>query len=143
MATINDLKELEVPGTPLLLFTCTLPSGDIQRWSTHTVTVDGNIYAGRVLAHNVFDLRSSSDAVTDGISKLSITLANSDRYLAPFERSVGWKGSVLTVTLQFLDVCSGKLISDSSVVFRGIANPPDESLEATLRLSFTNSVNSG
>ena len=31
--------------------------------------------------------------------------------------------------------------SDSQVVFRGIANPPDQSTESTLRLSFTNTLN--
>ena len=40
MTTINVLKELEVPGTPLFLFDCTLPTGDVQHWSTHNVTVE-------------------------------------------------------------------------------------------------------
>jgi len=95
MATINDLKDLEVPGTPLFLLDCTLPSGDVQRWSTHKVTVQGHTYAARVLNHNLFELRSSSDEGTDGISKVSLTLANADSLLSAIERNIGWKGAAL------------------------------------------------
>ena len=52
MTPINVLKELEVPGTPLFLFDCTLPTGDVQHWSTHNVTVNGQQYLSRVLKHN-------------------------------------------------------------------------------------------
>lgn len=101
MATINDLKELEVPGTPLFLFDCTLPSGDVQHWSTHAVAINGQAYLARVLKHNLFELNSSPEAATDGTSKVSITLANADSFLSAIERNVGWKGSQLTVTFLF------------------------------------------
>jgi hypothetical protein len=55
MDTINDLKALETPGTPLFLFECTLPSGDVQLWSTHAVAVGGNPYLARILKHNLFE----------------------------------------------------------------------------------------
>lgn len=141
MATINNLKELETPGTPLFLFDCTLVSGDVQRWSTHKVTVDGNDYSARVLQHNAFDLRSSSDEATDGISKISISLANADSFLSSTERNLGWKGSQLAVRFLFFDLKNGNATSESQVVFRGVANPPDESTESSLRLSFTNRLN--
>jgi hypothetical protein len=141
MATIKDLKELEVPGTPLFLFDCTLPSGDLQHWSTHPLSVNGQAYLARVLKHNLFELNSSPEAATDGASKVSITLANADSFLSAIERNVGWKGSQLTVTFLFFDLKNGVAASDSQIVFRGIANPPDESTESTLRLSFTTRLN--
>ncbi len=144
MATINDLnalKEQEVPGTPLLLFDCTLSSGDVERWSTHNVTANGQQYLDRVLKHNVFNLESSPDAATDGVSNVSITLANADAFLSSIERNIGWKGAWLTVTFLFFDLTNGVALSDSQVAFHGVANPPDESTESTLRLSFTSRLN--
>jgi hypothetical protein len=141
MTTIDVLKELEVPGTPLLLFNCTLPTGDVQYWSTHNVTVNGKQYLSRVLKHNIFDLNSSPEAATDGVSIVSITLANADAFLSSIERDIGWKGSDLVVTFLFFDLTSQVVVSNSQVVFRGIANPPDQSTESTLRLSFTNTLN--
>jgi hypothetical protein len=138
MATINDLKQHETPGTPLLLFECTLSSGDLQLWSTHRVTVDGKKYLARILKHNLFDLRSSSDEATDGISKSTITLANADAFLSSIERNVGWKGAQLTIRFLFFDLKDETPLSESSVVFRGVANPPDHSDESTLQLSFAN-----
>src|SRR5271154_6723245 len=141
MTTIDVLKELEVPGTPLLLFSCTLPNGDLQHWSTHGVTVNGQQYLSRVLKHNIFDLNSSPEAATDGVSIVSITLANADSFLSSIERNIGWKGSDLVVTFLFFDLAHQVVASDTQVVFRGIANPPDQSTESTLRLSFTNTLN--
>src|SRR5580700_8231768 len=141
MTTIDVLKELEVPGTPLLLFNCTVPTGDIQYWSTHNVTVNGQVYLSRVLKHNIFDLNSSPENATDGVSTVSITLANADSFLSPIEVNVGWKGSGLVVTFLFFDLTNQVVASDSQVLFRGIANPPDQSTESTLRLSFTNTLN--
>ena len=141
MTTIDVLKELEVPGTPLLLFNCTLPTGDVQYWSTHSVTVNGQQYLSRVLKHNIFDLNSSPEAATDGVSTVSITLANADSFLSSIEQNIGWKGSNLVVTFLFFDLTNQVVASNSQVVFRGIANPPDQSTESTLRLSFTNTLN--
>src|SRR5713226_7554674 len=141
MPTINDLKELELPGTPLFLFECKLTSGDVHRWSTHKVTVDGQLYLARVLRHNLFDLKSASDEATDGISKISITLANADSLFSPIERNVGWKGAQTTIKFLFFDLKNGVAVSESRVVFRGVANPPEESTETGLRLSFTNRLN--
>src|SRR3984885_6090873 len=139
--TINVLKELEVPATPLCFLRCRLPTGDIQRWSTHNVTVNGLQYLSRVLKHNIFDLNSSPESATDGVSIVSITLANADAFLSSIERNIGWKGSGLVATFLFFDLTNQVVASNSQVVFRGIANPPDQSTESTLRLSFTNTLN--
>src|SRR3984885_14117893 len=141
MTPINVLKEQEVPGTPLFLFDCTLSTGDVQSWSTHNVSINGTQYLSRVLKHNIFDLNSSPESATDGASTVSITLANADSFLSAIERNVGWKGSQLTVTFLFFDLINGVVASNSQIVFRGIANPPDESTESTLRLSFTTRLN--
>jgi hypothetical protein len=141
MTPINVLKELEVPGTPLLLFDCTLATGEVLHWSTHNVTVNGQQYLSRVLKHNIFDLNSSPEAATDGVSTVSITLANADSFLSPIEIDIGWKGSGLVVTFLFFDLANAVVASNSQVMFRGIANPPDQSTESTLRLSFTNTLN--
>ena len=141
MTPINVLKELEVPGTPLFLFDCTLPTGDVEHWSTHNVTVNSTPYLSRVLKHNLFDLNSSPEAATDGVSQVSITLANADSLLSSIERNIGWKGSHLVVTFLFFDLKNQLVASDTQVAFRGIANPPDQSTESTLRLSFTNTLN--
>ncbi len=141
MIPINVLKELEVPGTPLFLFDCTLPTGDVEHWSTHNVTVNAQQYLSRVLKHNLFDLNSSPEAATDGVSQVSITLANADSFLSSIERNIGWKGSNLVVTFLFFDLTNQVAASDTQVIFRGIANPPDQSTESTLRLSFTNTLN--
>jgi phage-related protein len=141
MALISDIKELECAETPLFLFDCTLKSGDVHRWSTHAVTFNGQTYDARILQHNAFDMRSSSDDATDGISSLSITLANADAYFSPIERTLGWKGSKLVVTFVFFDIVNGSPASDSRVVFRGVANAPDESNESGIRLTFNNRLN--
>src|SRR3984885_15174400 len=141
MTPINVLKEMEVPGTPLFLFDCTLATGDVQHWSTHNVTVNGDQYLSRVLKHNIFDLNSSPEAATDGVSTVSITLANADSFLSSIEQNIGWKGSGLVATFLFFDLTTQAVASNSQVVFRGIANPPDQSTESTLRLSFTNTLN--
>lgn len=141
MTSLNTLKEQEVPGTPLFLFDCTLPTGDVESWSTHNVTLNGNQYAARILKHNLFELNSSPETAADGSSSVSITLANADALLSSIERNIGWKGSGLIVTFLFYDLVNQAATSDSMVVFRGIANPPDQSTESTLRLSFTNRLN--
>ncbi len=138
MATIDEQKELETPNTPIFLVNCVLSSGETFYWSTHTVTVNGQVYAARILKHNLFELRSSSDDATDGISRVSLNVANADSLYSPVERTVGWKGAQLTVQFLFFDIVNGAPASESQVLFQGTANPPDQSTESYLKLSFTN-----
>ena len=55
--TIHELKRNEITETPLLLFECELPTGATERWSTHEIRLGDRSFDGRVLRHNVFDLR--------------------------------------------------------------------------------------
>ena len=141
MPTINQLKEQEQAGTPIFLFDCTLVSGDELHWSTHGITVSGNIYDARVLRHNLFDLQASSNDGIDSLSKITLILANADSQLSAVERDTGWKGAQLTIQFVFFDLNAGAPASESTVVFRGYANPPENSLEDSLQLSFTNRLN--
>ncbi len=136
MTSINEIKTREVTDTPVLLFEYQLSSGSVERWSTHHVQIDGNSYRARVLRHNLFDIRSMSEDGVDGISKLSITLANADSYFSQIERETGLKGGKLKVSFLFVDLKTGDAASDRKVIFRGLSNPPDEITESTVRLTF-------
>lgn len=141
MGTIFSLKEQTTPGTPLFLFDITLASGSVESVSTHQVTYNGVRYQARVLQHNLFELRASSDQGIDSLAKVSITLANADSIFSEVERNTGWKGAQVQVRFLFFDLASQAALSESQVVFRGIANPPEESTELTFRLSFLNRLN--
>ncbi len=136
MTSIYEIKQREVTDTPVLLFECLLSNGSTERWSTHQVEVDGNLYKARVLRHNLFDIRAMSEDGVDGLSKVSITLANADSYFSQVEREIGLKGGKVKVTFLFVDLRTGMVTSDQRVVFRGLSNPPDEISESTLRLTF-------
>jgi hypothetical protein len=141
MPAIADVKELERAETPLFVFDCTLKSSEVHHWSTHRVTINGTLYEARVLQQNLFEMKSSSNDATDGTSNISVTLANADSFLSPIERTIGWKGARVTVTFLFFNLANSTPASDSRVVFRGIANAPDESTETGLKLTFTNRLN--
>jgi hypothetical protein len=90
-----------------------------------------------VLRHNLFEIRSAMDEGIDAVSRLSITLANADSRFSQIQRNTGWKGAKLTVRFAFFNLKQREQTSESPVVFRGVANPPDEITEAHVRLSFT------
>jgi hypothetical protein len=138
MPTIDQLKEQELPATPLLLFECVLRSGATERWSTHTVTVGGTDFHARVIDHNLFTLQASSDDGLDGVQKISLTLANADSRFSQLERSAGFKGALVTAQFVFYDLAAGSAVSESRLIFRGIADSPDEITESTLRVSVSN-----
>jgi hypothetical protein len=138
MGTINQVKQLAEADTPLLFFQCVLPSGDVEYWSTHAITFNGRPYAARVLRHNLFDLQLSADDAMDGISQLSLTLANADSALSEVNAAIGFKGAQLTVYFAFADLQSLIISTESTVLFRGLAGDPDEIAEDTLKLSFKN-----
>ena len=138
MPTIFQEKEQSATETPILLFDCVLSNGQIERWSTHKVVVSGATYQPRVLLHNLFQMQTSSDMGVDAIPKISVTLANADSHFSELERSVGWKGSSVTVTFLFFKLKDGIPETETMVLFKGIANPPDEIREATFRLTAVN-----
>ncbi|MGA2590674.1 MAG: phage tail protein [Bryobacteraceae bacterium] len=141
MLSIYDLKEQAVTDTPLLLFDCTLANGQLESWSTHQVTYNGNKYAPRVMKHNLFEVQTSSDQGVDAIPRVSLSLGNADSYFSELERSVGWKGATLTVTFLFYNLLENAATSDSAVLFQGIVNPPDQSTESLFQISAVNRMN--
>ena len=136
MTSIHEIKKREVTDTPVLLFECQLSSGAMERWSTHRVVVDGATYRARILRHNLFDIRSMSDDGVDGLSKVSVTLANADSYFSQIEREIGLKGGKVRVSFLFVDLKTGDATSDQKVIFRGLSNPPDDISESEVRLTF-------
>ncbi|MEO8372937.1 MAG: hypothetical protein ABI806_27375, partial [Candidatus Solibacter sp.] len=130
MQTIFEIKEQAVTETPLLLFDCTLPGGQAEHWSTHSVTVGDVDYSARVMRHNAFELQASSDQGIDGVPRITLVLANADAHCSQIERAVGWKGAKLTASLVFYDLRNRQPVSERSGIFQGICNPPDEILEA-------------
>ncbi len=141
MPTIADLKELGTTQTPLFLLTFQLASGATERYCTHRVEVDGEVYEARVLGHNLFDMRSDANEGIDSLARLSVSLANTDSHCSQIERSAGWKGAKVTARFLFFDLKNGVAASPSAVVFRGSANAPDEITETTLRVTATNRMN--
>jgi Putative phage tail protein len=138
MPTIDTLKEQETPPTPLFLFDCVLSSGATERWATHAVTFGGNAYGARLLKHNLFQLRASSDDGLDGTATISVTLANADSHFSQIERETGFKGAQVTIQFLFYDLMANAAASEARVVFRGVANSADEITESALRVSFNN-----
>jgi len=140
MATINQVKQLAESDSPLLLFQCVLPSGDVECWSSHAITFVGQTYSARVLRHNLFELKLSADDAMDGISQLSLTLANADSYLSEINNAIGFKGTQLTVYFAFADLSTQTITTESTVLFKGIASDPDEITEDALTLTFQNKL---
>jgi len=138
MQTISDLKEQSVTDTPLIVFNCVLSNGQAEYWCTHKVTAGGNTYAARVIQHSAFDIQTASDQGIDGSPQISILLANADSYFSEIERSIGWKGAHLTVGVLFYDLPNNAALTDITLVFQGICNPPDRSDESTFRLTALN-----
>ncbi len=140
--TINYVKELAEADTPLLFFECVLPSDSVptQYWCTHAIPLNGTPYEARILRHNLFDLQLSADNAMDGITQLSITLADADAQLAQLNADYGFKGAELTVYFAFADLVTGTITTESTVLFSGIAGDPDEIAEDSLSLTFTNKL---
>ncbi len=138
MQNIFQVKEQTLTDTPLLVFDCQLADGRMERWSTHEVTVSGNLYRARVLQNNLFTIQTASDQGLDAIPKISLQLANADSHFSQIERAVGFKGAKITARFLFYDLRAGTPVTDGTVLFQGIANPPDEIRESVFQLSAIN-----
>ncbi|MBM3725504.1 MAG: hypothetical protein FJW40_08780 [Acidobacteria bacterium] len=136
MPDIHMIKEQSVPETPLVIFDCEFPSGQVHRWSTHRVTVEGEEYSPRVLGHSLFDLRSGADEGIDAASKIALTLANADSLASQLDRAEGFKGSKLTARFVFQDLKTDTTSAGPVVVFQGLGNAPEDITESELRVSF-------
>ena len=140
MSSINEIKQLRNADTPLLLFECTLPSGDVERWCSTSINFNSNLYTARVLKHNLFDLQLSADDAMDGMGQLSITLANADSVISEINAQVGFRGAQLTVYFVFADVSAGSITTESMVLFLGVCGDPDRIAEDSVQLTFTNKL---
>ncbi|MGB9604887.1 MAG: hypothetical protein ACPL88_03290, partial [Bryobacteraceae bacterium] len=140
MPSIAELKDAGITETPLLLFDCELAGGGTERWSTHRVEYEGQLYEGRVVRHSLFEIRCAPEEGIDSSARVSLLLANEDGKLSQIERAQGWKGAKLTVRFVFFDLKQGVAVSESKIVFRGTVNPPEEATERHLRLSATSSL---
>ena len=141
MPTAFQVKEQAVTDTPLLLFDCQLQGNQSESWSTHQVAVAGTTYQARVVQHNLYEIQTSSDQGVDAIPKISISLANADSHFSELERSVGFKGALLTVSFVFFDLKAGNPTTATITLFKGIFNPPDEITESTFRVTAVNRMN--
>ena len=80
-STIDVLKELQTPTTPLFLIDCVLSSGATESWGTHAAAFNGTAYTARLLAkHTLFQLTASSSDGLDGAAQIALTLANADSH---------------------------------------------------------------
>ncbi len=140
MGTINAVKQLAEADTPLLFFQCVMPSGNTEYWCTHSISFNGQLHSARVLRHNLFDLQLSADDAMDGITQLSITLANADSALSQLNAAAGFKGSQLSVFFAFADLTTLSITTESTVLFQGVAGDPDEITEDSFTLSFINKL---
>ena len=141
MDTVANLKGQVVTQSPLILIDVILSDGQVEHWSTHGVTFNGETYGARVLRHNLFAIRAASDHGIDSVPKISLTVANADSHFSQIESSVGFKGARVTAAFLFYDLIQDVAASESMVVFQGLLNPPDEILEETGRLSAVNRMN--
>jgi hypothetical protein len=140
-STIDVLKELPTPSTPLFAIDCVLSSGSTEHWGTHAATVSGTSYTARLLKHSLFQLVASSSDGLDGAAQISLTLANADSHFSQIERETGFKGAQITIQFLFYDFVANAPASEARVVFRGIANSPDEITESSFRVTFMNRLN--
>jgi hypothetical protein len=100
----------------------------------------GQQYSARVLKHNLFSLQLSADDAMDGMSQLSIVLGNADALMSELNAAIGFRGAQLTVYFAFVDLSSGTVTTESTMLFRGVAGDPQEITEETLTLNFTNKL---
>jgi hypothetical protein len=136
--SLFDVKEQLNPATPLFFLDCTLADGTVQRWSSQTLSWDGNQYDGRVVRHNLFEAQLASDTQVGGAPRLTFELANADSHLSEIEQTSGFKGAQLVVRLVFFDLAGAAAATDSITLFRGLVNPPELITESIFRLSAMN-----
>src|SRR5262249_12430104 len=61
-----------------------------------------------------------------------------DSHFSEIERSAGWKGARVTIRFLFFKLKEGAPETETMVLFKGVANPPDEITESTLRITAIN-----
>lgn len=135
MQDIFEVKERTELPTPLLVFDCTLADGQVERWSSHRVTVEGVSYEPRVLEQSRFEMRAAGDSA-ESRSTLTLSLDNLDSSLSQVEMACGWKGAKLLARFAFYDLVTDELVTAPTAVYMGIADPPVEMTESRMVLTF-------
>jgi hypothetical protein len=141
MAAIWETKERTQTETPLFLFDFEWKTGATERWSTHGVQGGGVWYEARVEGHNLFKMCSDADEGIDSLPKLTVELANADSRCSQIERSRAWKGARVTVRFLFYDLKNGAPATETTVVFRGVAGPPERITESAAVIPASNRMN--
>jgi hypothetical protein len=136
MTSLSLLKEREQLETPLILFECQRPSGAIDHWSTHHVTIDGLTYEAMVVKHKLFDLRAGFADGIDTSGKLTLTLNNIDSRFSQIERAGDWKGARLIARFAFVNLTTMMAASDPIVIFLGRADRPELATDLVFQLPF-------
>jgi hypothetical protein len=60
--------------------------------------------------------------------------------MSELNASIGFRGAQLTVYFAFVDLLTGVVTTESTMLFRGVAGDPQEITEETLTLNFTNKL---
>ena len=104
MDSIANLKEQSDALTPLLLFEAELADGQVERWSSHNVTVSGESYDARVVRHNFFEVQAASESGVDAIPRIALTLGNADSRFSQIDTAIGFRGAKLKARFVFYDL---------------------------------------
>lgn len=138
MQSAFSAKETAAGDTPIFLFDIVLSDSTVLYWSSRSISWNSISYAARVLKHNLFDTQLDSDTGIGGVPKVAFEVANADSFVSEIESSKGLKGASVKIRLVFADVATNSVTSDPVLVFQGIANPPEQIKEDTVRLSALN-----
>jgi len=127
-------EQVELP-TPILAFDCTLADGRTERWASHRVVVEGEVYEPRVLDQSRFEMRAAGDSA-ESRSTLTLSLDNLDSHFSEVESVLGWKGAKLLARFVFYDLVTDQAVTAPTAVYTGTADPPVEITESTMTLTF-------
>ncbi len=131
-------KEIAAGDTPIFLFDLLLSDLMALHWSSRTIAWNGATYSGRIIKHNLFDTQLDSDTGIGGVPKVCFEVANADSVVSELQASTGFKGAIVTIRVVFVDVLSAAVTSDPVLIFQGVANPPEQIRENSVRLSALN-----
>jgi hypothetical protein len=136
MASLYSHKDEEVLQTPILLFDVNRADGAAFRWSTHSVTYNGDAYQPLVLSHGAFHLHLDTDLVYPSSDTLSLVLSNADGWLDEQLNPQIWKGTTIKARFLFYDLSAATAGEDSRILFTGICQGIDEITDTTVRFLF-------
>ena len=74
MVPVHQHKYAEELLTPVLLFDCTLPDGQVERWSTHSATLQSTSYSPRVVENGGFRIGLLADDRSDWGNRMTVEI---------------------------------------------------------------------